>query len=87
MVSQDTDESVATEAFGWLHSAALVGGALGTATAGMAADARGASGAVAVGTLFAVVAAISPLAARATGRIGGLVDAEPLAHPTVGSSH
>ncbi|KMO81168.1 MFS transporter [Mycolicibacterium chlorophenolicum] len=87
MVSQDIDESVATEAFGWLHSAALVGGALGTATAGIATDAHGASGAVMVGTLFAVVAAISPLAARATGRIGGLVEPEPLARATVGSPH
>ena len=84
-VSQDIDEGAATEAFGWLHSAAMVGGALGTATAGMATDAHGPSGAVVVGTLLAVAAAISPLATRATGRIGGLVDAEPLVRPPVGS--
>jgi MFS family permease len=74
MVSQDVDEGVATEAFGWLHSGALVGAALGTSTAGMAADAHGAGGAVAVGALFAAAAALSPLAVRATGRIGGLAE-------------
>jgi len=77
MVSQDVDEGVATEAFGWLHSGALVGAALGTATAGMAADAHGAGGAVAVGTLFAAAAALSPLAVRATGHIGGLTEPAP----------
>lgn len=87
MVSQDVDEGAATEAFGWLHSAAMVGGALGTAIAGMATDAYGASGAVVVGASFAVLAAISPLATRATGRIGGLVDAEPPALSAVGSPH
>ena len=84
MVSQDVDEDVATEAFGWLHSGALIGAALGTSAAGAATDAHGPAGAVVAATLFAVAAALSPLVARATGRVGGLEEpAAPEPCPTL----
>ncbi|MEW5812106.1 MAG: MFS transporter [Actinomycetota bacterium] len=78
MVSQDVDEGVSTEAFGWLHSGSLIGAALGTSAAGAATDAHGPAGAIVAATLFAAVAAASPLIARATGPVGGLVDDEPV---------
>jgi predicted MFS family arabinose efflux permease len=74
MVSRDVPEHVATEAFGWLNSAALVGGALGTALAGVATDAHGAAGAVTVSALLALGGAVSPLIARAAGPLRGLSD-------------
>jgi MFS family permease len=79
MVSREIEEHVATEAFGWLNSGALVGGAIGTATGGIAVDAHGAPGAVVVATLLAVVAAASPLIARATGPLRGLAVEPPQA--------
>lgn len=80
MVSREVAEQVATEAFGWLNSAALVGGALGTALAGVATDAHGAAGAVTVSALLALGGAVSPLIARAAGPLRGLSDeAEPAA--------
>ncbi len=78
MVSREIEEHVATEAFGWLSSAALVGGAIGTATGGIAVDAYGAHGAVMVATLLAVVAALSPVVARATGPLRGLAEESSL---------
>jgi predicted MFS family arabinose efflux permease len=82
MVSRDVAEHVATEAFGWLNSAALVGGALGTALAGVATDAHGAAGAVTVSALLAVGGAMSPLVARLAGPLRGLSeDAEPAPGP------
>jgi MFS family permease len=77
MVSREIEEHVATEAFGWLSSGALVGGAIGTATGGMAVDAHGAAGAIVVATLLAVVATVSPLIARATGPLRGLAEDGP----------
>ncbi|MGV0743544.1 MFS transporter [Mycolicibacterium sp. XJ870] len=74
IVSREVDEHSATEAFGWLNSAALVGGAIGTACAGVATEAHGAVGAVAVATVLAAIAACGPLIARAAGPIGGLTD-------------
>jgi MFS family permease len=74
MVSRDVPAHVATEAFGWLNSAALVGGALGTALAGVATDAHGAAGAVTVSALLALGGAVSPLIARAAGPLRGLSD-------------
>lgn len=64
MVSQAIDERSATEAFGWLNNAALVGGAIGTAIAGVATGAFGALGAVVVSVILAAVAAVSPIIAR-----------------------
>jgi MFS family permease len=72
MVSREIGEHVATEAFGWLSSAALVGGAMGTAIAGIATDAHGPAGAVVVSVVMAVLAAVSPLTARAVGPLPGL---------------
>lgn len=86
MVSRDVAEHVATEAFGWLNSAALVGGAAGTALAGVATDSHGAAGAVAVSALLALGGAVSPLVARAVGPLRGLTDEpEPAARVSVSS--
>ncbi|WP_308161591.1 MFS transporter [Mycolicibacterium goodii] len=73
-VSREVAEHSATEAFGWLNSGALVGGAVGTASAGVATEAHGSIGAVVVAALLAAVAACCPLVARAAGPIGGLTD-------------
>lgn len=72
MVSREIPDHSATEAFGWLNSAALGGGAIGTALAGVAADTHGASGPVVVAALLAAVAAGSPIAARLAGPLRGL---------------
>lgn len=72
MVSAEIADHAATEAFGWLNSAALVGGAAGTASAGVAADAHGAGGPIVVAVVLAVVAACSPIAARMAGPLRGL---------------
>lgn len=72
MVSQEVDEHLATEAFGWLNSAMLGGGAIGTAAAGIAAESHGVLGAVAVSALFGAVAAASPVVARMAGPLRGL---------------
>ena len=72
MVSREIGQDVATEAFGWLSSAAIVGGAIGTALAGVATDAHGARGAVVVSVGLSAIAAISPLVARAFGPLPGL---------------
>lgn len=53
MVSREIEEHVATEAFGWLNSAMFVGGAIGTALAGVATEAHGFMGAVVVAALLA----------------------------------
>jgi MFS family permease len=73
-VSREIEEHSAAEAFGWLNSAALVGGAAGTAVAGVAADAHGASGAVVVSAVLATLAACSPIVARMAGPLRGLSD-------------
>lgn len=75
MVSRDVDERSSTEAFGWLNSGALVGGALGTAIAGVAVDGGGATAAIGIAVVFGIAAVISPLVMRARGRLPGLVDA------------
>ena len=72
MVSAEIADHAATEAFGWLNSAALVGGAAGTAIAGVAADTHGAAGPIVVAVVLAVVAACSPITARLTGPLRGL---------------
>lgn len=72
MVSQTTPQYATTEAFGWLTTAALVGGALGTALAGVATDLHGHSGAITVALILSVIAALSPLALRIGGPIPGL---------------
>ncbi|BBY18703.1 MFS transporter [Mycolicibacterium litorale] len=72
MVSREIEEHVATEAFGWLNSAMFVGGAIGTALAGVATEAHGFMGAVVVAALLAGVAALSPIVARMAGPLHGL---------------
>lgn len=74
MVSREIAEHSATEAFGWLNSASLVGGAMGTAIAGFTADAHGATGPAVVSTVLAALAAASPLVARMAGPLTGLTD-------------
>ena len=74
LVSRAVDENASTEAFGWLNSGALVGGAVGTATAGLAADAHGFGGAVVVSVALATLAALSPVLARVGGPVVGLGD-------------
>lgn len=83
MVSREIADHSATEAFGWLNSAALVGGAMGTAIAGVAADVYGAAGPVVVSTVLAALAACSPLVARMGGPLRGLVD-QPHTGPDTG---
>lgn len=77
MVSREIADHSATEAFGWLNSAALVGGAVGTAVAGVAADAHGGTGPIVVSTVLAVIAAATPVAARLAGPLAGLTDQPP----------
>jgi MFS family permease len=72
MVSREIGEHVAAEAFGWLSSAALVGGAMGTAFAGVATDAHGPLGAILVSVVMAFLAVLSPVTARALGPLPGL---------------
>jgi predicted MFS family arabinose efflux permease len=74
MVSGEIEEHVATEAFGWLNSAMFVGGAIGTALAGVATEAHGFMGAVVVAATLAILTAVSPLIARMTGPLHGLYD-------------
>jgi MFS family permease len=78
MVSREIAEHVATEAFGWISSATIVGGAIGTAIAGITTDAHGPHGAVVVSVVMAALAALSPIIARAFGPLSGLAR-EPLA--------
>ncbi|MBU8816622.1 MFS transporter [Mycolicibacterium goodii] len=85
-VSREVAEHSATEAFGWLNSGALVGGAVGTASAGVATEAHGSIGAVVVAALLAAVAACCPLVARAAGPIGGLTDPPTAPADTVSSA-
>jgi MFS family permease len=75
MVSRAVDEHASAEAFGWLNSGALAGGAVGTATAGVVTDAHGFAGAVVVSVALAAVAALSPVIARVGGPVRGLGDA------------
>jgi MFS family permease len=72
MVSRGVEEHAAAETFGWLNTGALVGGALGTAVAGVMGDAFGAAGAYVTAALLAGLAALSPLIVRATGPLRGL---------------
>lgn len=72
MVSTEIAEKDATEAFGWLNSGALVGGALGTAVAGIATDVYGAIGPIVFAALLAAAASATPLVTRATGPLPGL---------------
>jgi MFS family permease len=72
MVSSGVEEHAATETFGWLNTGALAGAAIGTALGGVASDAHGATGAYAVATLLAVLAALGPPVLRLFGPIRGL---------------
>ncbi|MUL81429.1 MULTISPECIES: MFS transporter [unclassified Mycolicibacterium] len=74
MVSREIAEHSATEAFGWLNSASLVGGAIGTAIAGVAVEAHGVTGPVVVSTVLATLAACTPIVARMGGPLTGLID-------------
>ncbi|MDR6972121.1 MFS transporter [Leifsonia shinshuensis] len=62
MVSAALPEASTPEAFGWLNTAGLVGGATGTAVAGVLGDALGAPGPFVAATAASVVAALLPLA-------------------------
>ncbi len=72
MVSQETAEHAAAEAFGWLNSGALVGGALGTALGGVIADAYDPFAVVIASAALALAAACTPLIARTAGPVSGL---------------
>lgn len=72
MVSHQTDEHSTAEAFGWLNSGALAGGAVGTAVGGVVADAHGPFAVVVVAALLALIAAGTPLIARTAGPVRGL---------------
>jgi MFS family permease len=70
-VSRGVAESAAAEAFGWLNTGALAGGAAGTAVSGVLNDAWGPIGSYAVAFALAVGAAVSPLVARLAGPVRG----------------
>lgn len=70
-VSRGVAESAAAEAFGWLNTGALAGGAAGTALSGVLNDAWGPIGSYAVALALAVGAAVSPLVARLAGPVRG----------------
>jgi MFS family permease len=70
-VSRGVAESAAAEAFGWLNTGALAGGAAGTAVSGVLNDAWGPIGSYAVALALAVGAAVSPLLARLAGPVRG----------------
>jgi MFS family permease len=70
-VSRGVAESAAAEAFGWLNTGALAGGAAGTALSGVLNDAWGAAGSYGIATALAIGAAVSPLIARLAGPVRG----------------
>lgn len=61
MVSESLGEGESAEAFGWLNTAGLVGGAAGTAVAGFAGQSGGSFGPFLVATAFVALAAVLPL--------------------------
>ncbi|OBI79157.1 MFS transporter [Mycolicibacterium fortuitum] len=87
MVSAEIADHSATEAFGWLNSAAFVGGASGTALAGVATDMHGAAGPIVVATSLACLAACSPLVARLRGPLPGLAGKPPTRTDTNATEH
>jgi MFS family permease len=72
MVSRQIAEHSAAEAFGWLNSGALVGGAMGTAIGGVVVDRYGSFAVIMVSAALALIAACTPLIARTAGPVGGL---------------
>jgi MFS family permease len=82
-VSRGVAESVAAEAFGWLNTGALAGGAAGTALSGVLNDAWGPAGSYVVAIVLAVGAAVSPLVARLAGPVRGFSAERPTV-PTAG---
>jgi MFS family permease len=76
-VSRGVAESAAAEAFGWLNTGALAGGAAGTAVSGVLNDAWGPIGSYAVALALAVGAAVSPLIARLAGPVRGFSAERP----------
>ena len=76
-VSRGVTEHAAAEAFGWLNTGALAGGAAGTAVSGVVNDAWGPTGSYIVATALAVGATASPLIARLTGPVRGFTTEEP----------
>jgi predicted MFS family arabinose efflux permease len=72
MVSHEIAAHSTAEAFGWLNSGALVGGALGTALGGVVADSYSPFAVVMVSAALALAAASTPLIARTAGPVGGL---------------
>ncbi|MBB3605935.1 MFS family permease [Mycolicibacterium sp. BK556] len=72
MVSHQIAEHSAAEAFGWLNSGALVGGAIGTAIGGVIVDSYSAFAVIMVSAGLALAAAVTPLIARTAGPVGGL---------------
>jgi MFS family permease len=70
-VSRGVAEHAAAEAFGWLNTGALAGGAAGTALSGVLNDAWGPIGSYAVALALAVGAAVSPLITRLAGPVRG----------------
>ena len=72
MVSHEIAAHSAAEAFGWLNSGALVGGALGTALGGVVVDSYSPFAVVMVSAALALAAACTPLIARTAGPVSGL---------------
>jgi MFS family permease len=70
-VSSGVAEQAAAEAFGWLNTGALAGGAAGTAVSGVVNDAWGPTASYVLATALAVAAAASPLVARLGGPVRG----------------
>jgi MFS family permease len=72
MVSREIAEHSAAEAFGWLNSGALVGGAMGTAIGGVIVDSYNPFAVIMVSAALAMLAACTPLVARTAGPVSGL---------------
>ncbi|WP_332603562.1 MFS transporter [Arthrobacter sp. S2(2024)] len=72
MVSRTTAEDATAEAFGWLTTSNLVGGAAGTAMGGLFADVSGTGGVFLFSTALAWLATAAPGLARLGGPLPGL---------------
>lgn len=72
MVSHQIAAHSTAEAFGWLNSGALVGGAIGTAIGGVVVDSYSPFAVIMVSAALAMAAACTPLIARTAGPVGGL---------------
>jgi MFS family permease len=81
-VSRGVEEHAAAEAFGWLNTGALAGGAAGTALSGVVNDSWGPAASYVLATVLAIGAAASPLIARLAGPVRGFSAERPTIPPS-----